>query len=221
MALGTLGRNSALIRKAQDCVILLGPETAAPLTALTTGSGAALVDFATTYSTYVSLGRHTKDDGLTWSHDVNTEDTMSHGVSTPTRRDKTTDVLTLQVALQESKRATFELATGVDLAATTPTAVTGEVSWVKPVTPATIYYRLIALASDGVGTSQYFYARSLPRVSVTNVDDENWSDGEERRTTITFTANVDDVLGYDVKEFWGGPGFRTNLVAMGFPALGS
>lgn len=221
MALGTLGRNSALIRKAQDCVILLAPETAPALTALTTGASADLVDFATTYPTYISLGRHTKDDGLTWSHDIATEDTMSHGVSVPTRRDKTSDILTLQVVLQESKRQTFELAMGLDLSSVTPTATTGEVAWAKPVAPATIYYRLLALASDGVGTSQYFYARSLPRVNVTNIDDEAWSDSTERRTAVTFTSNVDDVLGYDLKEFWGGPGLRTNLAAMGFPALGS
>lgn len=221
MALGTLGRNSALIRKAQDCVILMGPESAPVLTAITEGANANLVDFATTYSAYASLGRHTKDDGLTWSHDIATEDTTSHGVAVPTRRDKTSDILTLQVVLQESKRRTFELAMGIDLSSVTPVATTGEISWVKPVTPATIYYRLIALASDGVGTSQYFYARFLPRVNVTNVDDESWSDSTERRTAVTFTANIDDALGYDLKEHWGGPGLRSALTAMGFPALGS
>lgn len=221
MALGTMGRNSALIRKAQDCVVLIGPDTANAPTTITTGASATLVDLLGTLTGYVSLGRHTKDDGLTWSHDIATEDTMSHGVAVPTRRDKTQDILTLQVVLQESKRATFELALGLDLSTVTPTVTTGEVAWSKPATPATIYYRLLALASDGAGTSQYFYARFLPRAEVTNVDDENWSDATERRTAVTFTANIDDVLGYDVREFWGGPGFRTNLVAMGFPALGT
>lgn len=219
MALTALGRDSANIRKAQDCVILLGPEDADALTAITSTSSATLVDFATTYADYISLGRHTKDDGLTWSRDINTEDTTSHGVVEPTRRDITSDILSLQVVLQEMKRRTMELALNVDLSAITPTATTGELVFTKPTAPATIYYRLIALASDGAGTAQYYYARFLPRVEVSGIDDMVWQESTEIRTAVTFTAHTDDVLGFAVKEFWGGPGVLNNLVRMGFPAL--
>jgi hypothetical protein len=219
MPLPTLGRNSALIRKAQDCVILLGAEDAPLITAITAGASAALVDFPTTHSAYISLGRHTKEDGLNWSRDINAEDVMSHGVSEPTRRDKTSDVLSVQVQLQETKKRTMELAMGVDLSAVTPTAVTGEISFIKPTAPSTIFYRLLALASDGVGTAAYYYARLLARVSVSAIDAQVWSEASELRTPITFTAHLDDVAGFAVKELWGGPGLRSNLVAMGFPAV--
>lgn len=218
MPLPTLSRNSALIRKAQDCVILLAPETAPLITSITTGASSALVDFATTYAAYISLGRHTKEDGLSWNRDISVADTASHGVSEPTRRDITGDVLTLQVQLQETKRRTMELAVGADLSAVTPTATTGEISYIKPTAPSTIYYRLLALASDGVGTSAYYYARFLSRVNVTAIDALVWSEENEIRTPITFTANLDDVAGFAVKEFWGGPGLKAALVSMGFPA---
>lgn len=218
MPLPVLGRLSSNIRKAQDCVILLAPYSAAAITAITTGSSSALVDFATTYAPYISLGRHTKDDGLTWSRDINTEDTMSHGVSEPTRRDITSDVLSLQVVLQEKKRQVMELELGVDLSSVTPTATTGEISFSKPGSLSTIYYRLLALASDGAGTGAYYYARFLPRVNVSSIDDQVWGETQEIRTALTFTANVDDVVGTSVKEFWGGPGLKANLVNMGFPA---
>jgi hypothetical protein len=219
MPLPILGRNSALIRKAQDCVILIADETAPLITEITAGASSALVDFATLHDEYVSLGRHTKEDGLSWNRDISTEDVFSHGVATSVRRDVTEDVLTLEVALQESNLRTMELALGADLSAVTPTAVTGEVSFVKPTAPSTRYYRLLALASDGVGTGAYYYARMLPRVNVSAVDTQVWSETEELRTPVTFTVNPDDVAGFPVKELWGGPGFRANLVPMGFPAL--
>ena len=218
MPLPTLGRNSGLIRKAQDCVILLGPENAALITTITTGASSALIDFATAHSSYISLGRHTKEDGLNWSRDINAEDVTSHGVSEPTRRDMTSDVLSLQVQLQETKKRTMELAFGVDLTPVTPTATTGEIAFIKPAAPSTIFYRLIALASDGAGTSTYYYARLLARVSVSSIDAQVWSETSELRTPVTFTAHLDDAAGFAVKEFWGGPGWKANLVAMGFPA---
>lgn len=218
MPLPTLGRNSALIRKMQDCVILLAPEATAAITSITTGASSALVDFTTVHSAYKSLGRHTKDDGLVWGRDINAEDTFSHGVSEPTRRDITQDIMTLQVVLQESQRQTMQLEFGADFSALTPTATTGEIALTKPVAPSTINYRLLALAADGAGTGAYYVGRFLPRVSVTSIDEVVWNETEEKRTSVTFTAYVDDVLGYSAREMWGGPGLKANLVAMGFPA---
>jgi hypothetical protein len=127
--------------------------------------------------------------------------------------------MTLQVVLQESQRSVLELEFGADFSAVTPTATTGEIALVKPASPSTINYRLLALAADGAGTSSYYVGRFLPRCSVTNVAEKAWQETQEVRTSITFTAYIDDVLGYSAREMWGGPGVKNNLVAMGFPAL--
>lgn len=219
MGLETITRRASLIRKALDAVVLIAPITSPAVTSITTGAGGDLVDFATVHNTYVSLGRHTKDDGLAWSNNVETSDVMSHGATEPTRRDITTDTIDLQVGLQETRRQTLELVNRVDLSAVTPTATTGEIDFNKATTPQTTYYRILALGQDGFGTDRIYFARFLPRAMVSSIDSQTWSDSGELRYPVTFTATVDDVLGYSMREMWGGPAWQTALTDMGFPAL--
>jgi len=216
MPLSAITRNSGLIRKAQDAVIMLGPSTAPEITSITSGASPTLnaIDPA-----YVSLGRHTKDHGLVWNRDIKNDEVFSHGVSDAVRRDITSDVMSVKVTLQESKLMTLQLALNADLSTVVPTPVTGEVYFRRPTTPSTTYFRLLALAQDGAGTSTYYYARFLPRVLVSDVNAQSWSETTEIQVDVTFTATVDDALGYAVSELWGGPGLQAALPAMGFPPI--
>lgn len=218
MGLDTITRRAANIRKSLDAVVLIAPIASDPVTSITTGASSDLVDFSTINADYISLGRHTKDDGLSWSRDINTSDVTSQGAVEPTRRDITTDTVTLQVSLQETKRQTLELVNSVDLSALTPTATTGEVDFNRSTTPQTNYLRLVALGQDGFGTNRIYFARFLPRAMVSGVDAQVWSDTNELRYVVTFTATVDDILGYSLREMWGGPGWKATLTDMDFPA---
>ena len=46
-----------------------------------------------------------------------------------------------------------------------------------------------------------------------------WSDGDEAWVRqMTFTSFKDDVAGFSVRHYFGGPGWAAMLEAMGFPA---
>lgn len=216
MSIATLAaRQSKLIRKALDAVVFAAPTSAAAVTAITTGAGAALVTLPTEYG---SLGHHTEDDGINWTREVDTADVRSHGSSEPTRRDITSDVTGLVVLAQETKLQTMEMFHNVDLSAVTPDATTKEIAFNRSSQPATRYYRLLALAQDGAGADTIYFARFCPRASITEFADQPWTKGDEVRWPLTFTAYVDDDLGYSIREMWGGPGIAALIDDMGFGA---
>jgi hypothetical protein len=216
MSIATLAaRQSKLIRKALDAVVFAGPSTAAAITAITTGAGAALVTLPTEY---VSVGHHTEDDGINWTRSVDTADVRSHGSAEPTRRDITSDVTGLVVLAQESKLATMEMFHNVDLSTVTPDATTSEIAFNRSSQPATRNYRLLALAQDGAGADTIYFARFCPKASITEFADQPWTKGDEVRWPLTFTAYVDDDLGYSIREMWGGPGIAALVDDMGFGA---
>lgn len=216
MSIATLAaRQSKLIRKAQDAVVFAAAASADPVTAITTGAGATLVTLPAGYG---SLGHHTEDDGVNWSREVDTADVRSHGSAEPTRRDITSDVTGLVVLAQESKLLTMEMYHNVDLSAVSPDATTKEITFNRSSQPATRYYRLLALASDGGGADEIFFARFCPRASISEYADQPWTKGDELRWPLTFTAFVDDDLGYSMREMWGGPGIAALVDDMGFGA---
>lgn len=208
-------RQQKLIRKAQDAVILAAAQDAEEITAITTGESADLMPLPAGYQ---SLGHHTEDDGVNWTRDVESEDVRSHGSAEPTRRDITSDVTGLTVLAQESKLITMEMFHNVDLSGVTPDATTSEINFTRARTPSTRYYRLLSVASDGAGADTIYFARFCPRASITDYAEQPWTKGEELRWPLTFTAYVDDTLGFAMREFWGGPGLKDLLPDMGFTA---
>jgi hypothetical protein len=208
-----LASNQALIRKALRGAIFLGPEDATVITAITSG---ATADPVALDADYEDAGYITKDDGATWSRDIETSDTMSWGTFEPTRRDITSDVTGLQWTMQETKRLSLELYYGVDLSALVPDATTGEISFVQAVGPNTKYRRALAIMADGVGADAWYIGRFCPRMAITTVAEQQWQDGQETRYGVTGTAFVDPVLGFSVRHFIGGPGAKANAEEMGF-----
>ncbi|GAY12036.1 hypothetical protein [Pseudonocardia sp. N23] len=209
-------RQQQLIRKALNGGIWTAASSAAAPAALTSGAGADPVALPVGYS---DVGYITKDDGASWSRDMDTSDTTSWGAFEPTRRDITSDVTNLKFTMQETKRQSLELYYGVDLSSVTPTAVTGEVAFNQASANTTIYRRFYAIMADGVGADAVYIGRFCPRMSVTTVDDQAWTDGSELQYPVTGTAFVDPTLGYAVRHFFGGPGWAAQLEAAGFPAL--
>jgi hypothetical protein len=214
MSIGTLAaRQQKLIRKAQDAAIFCAPDDATAISAITTGASGDLITLPTAWR---SLGHHTESDGINWTRDVNSDDVRSHGSSEPTRRDISSDVTGLVVLAQETKLLSLELFHNVDLSAITPDATTKEVAFNRSRVPATRYWRLLAVASDGAGADTIYFARFCPRASITDYAEQPWTKGDELRYPLTFTAYVDDDLGYAMREMWGGPGITSLLSDMGF-----
>jgi hypothetical protein len=214
MPLGTLAnRQKKLIRKAQDAAIFAAPPTAAPVSTITTGTSGTLITLPPAWR---SLGHHTEADGIKWSRDVKSDDVRSHGSAEPTRRDITTDTTGLVVLAQETKLLTLEMFHNIDLSTNSPDATTKEVTFNRSATPSTRYYRLLSIASDGAGADTIYFARFCPRASITNYAEQSWTKQDDLRYSLTFTAFVDDDLGYAMREMWGGPGIGPMLSGMGF-----
>lgn len=204
-----------LIRKALDCAIIVAPTSAAVPTAFTTGATGVLSALPTGYK---GLGYVTKDDGLTWSRDVAAEEVTSYGSVTPTRRDMVSDSTTVSFTCQETKLAVMQEFYGVDLSAVTPTASTGELGFSQPLSPSSGYTRLIAIAQDGVGTDTVYVIKILPRAQLSEVGEQTWNDSGAIGYPLTYTATPDNTLGYAVRHVFAGPGWKSRLVAAGFPA---
>ncbi|MBP2341122.1 hypothetical protein JOF41_007376 [Saccharothrix coeruleofusca] len=204
---------TALIRKALAGAVFLAPLSSTLPATLTTGASSALATLPTGYE---DLGLISKDNALTWSRDIETNETTSWGFADPTRRDIVSDVTGLQFTAQETKLRTLELYEGVDLSAVTPDATTGEVAFSRPLRPATRYYRAFAIAVDGDGTDAIFIGRLLPRAMVSERGEQTWTDSGEIAYQMTLTATPDTTAGYSIRHFFGGPGWKSLLASMGF-----
>jgi hypothetical protein len=204
--------DDALIRKGLQGSIFVKPwvDGDTEITALTDATGLLAIPTG-----YTDVGRITKDQGATWTRDVETADVTSLGATQPTRRDITADVRGLQFTMQESKRQVFELYEGQDLSGVTYDA-NGNVSWDTPDRPANIYYRVLALFKDGDGADARYFAKWLPRVQVTDRGEQVWNEESEIQYSVTLTGFVDAAFGTALRNLRASS--TANMAAEGFTA---
>lgn len=164
------------------------------------------------------LGWVSKSDGLTFSSDNETSDVESWGALEPTRSDITKDVTSAQFTCQETNKKVLEMYYNVDLSAVLPEVDTGEIAFNQATEPATTYRRMLFLSKDGAGTREIYIAKLMPRANVSAKSDQNWNSDDAMVYGMTVSAKVDDDLGYAVRHLFGGPGWKSQLVKMGFPA---
>jgi hypothetical protein len=205
-----IDRNAALVRKPLSFAIFMAPYATTLPSTLTTGASSLPEALP---AGYIDVGLLDKDAGASWTRDINNSDVTSVGQVEPSRRDIVSDITGLTFTAQESKKINMELAFNVSLTAVSGDATTGEVAFNQANQPTTTYYRLFAIAADGQGTDAVYFARSLPRVTVTEVAEQAWKDDEALTYGITVTAFTDPVTGYSVRHFWGGPGWKAHLGA--------
>jgi hypothetical protein len=212
-------RQNELIRKALDGSVFIAPTTAADIAAITTYTAATTtepekIELAALPADYKDAGYITKDDGVSWSVDVDTSDTTSMGAAEPTRRDIVSKVTGMGFTMQETNKRTLELYHGRSIGAAD--ANSGEVTFDDPSRPATVHYKVLSLHKDGEGADAIYIARFLPRCSVTDISEQTWSESDEIRYGVTLTAYTDSTLGTSVRHFFGGPGWKALLTKMGF-----
>lgn len=208
--------NSDLIRKMLDAVVLVAPMSVEVPAAFTMGTGAALQALP---AGFVPIGWVTKDDAYTWSRDTEMSETTSHGSTEPTRRDITSDVTGLQFTAQETSKTVLELSNNIDMTGITPTAITGELAFNRSVQPVTRYYRLVAIGQDGGGDDTFYNIIVLPRAMISEYGEASWSDESELTYPMTWSATPDPTLGYSYRQILAGPGAKSRMEAMGFPAV--
>lgn len=205
-------KQAELIRKVQAAAIFFAPiATAIPASFTSTASA----DLTTLPVGWVDIGLVTKDDAYTWSREVEMAETTSHGYVDPTRRDITSQVSSLAFTAQETKLKTLEVYHGLDLAAITSDATTGEWGFSQPLQAGTKYWRVLSIGRDGVGTGAIYIIRILPRAILSEPGEQQWSDETELQYPMTLTATPDSTLGYSIRYVFAGPGWKSLITAMG------
>jgi hypothetical protein len=207
--------NASLIMKSLEVGVFVAPYSAPSITTLTDSTDKLLTALPTGWSDLGWLS----DDGAQFSSDISTSDITGAGSVTPLRSDITGDTTTLQVACLETNMQSIGIYTSTDMTAVTPDSTSGEVSIAKPTRPASKFYRVLAIGVDFVdGSGEYYVARFLPRAKVTDKDDQAYQSSDDSPVTwsVTFTAEVDSVLGTSEKYLFGGPGWFAKLADMGF-----
>lgn len=220
LAVGVLRVESALVGSASSVKVVSGGGTVLANLFVTAGqSGVGNdggVDLAPLPVGYDDLG-WLSGDGAAFSRDVSTSEVTSWGSVSPTRTDITSDTTTMSVTAQETKLLTIGLATGVDLSALVPDPNTGEFSVAKPSRPKSKSYRVLSLSVDNGDAGEIYIARFLPRAKVTGYSEQSFGSGDDPVTWgVTFTGEEDSDLGYSERWIFGGPGWKSLLVDMGF-----
>lgn len=209
-------RHTDLIRKALEGSVFFAPSTTALPTALTDGSGSALIQLPTGASGWTDVGWCDQKTGATWGAKTTNSDVTSWGSVEPTRRDIVTVDRTLKFIAQETNRQSLGLKLRVDLTSSTLDSVTKELAVAAPPRPALTYWRAFGIFQDGSGSDSIYIARLCPRVAVTDVGDEVWSPDGVATSEVTMTAFMDSAAGYAMKYFFGGPGWASRAAEMGW-----
>lgn len=212
-------KQAELIRKATDGSAFIAPVTADAIVSLTayTAGPPPVIDLAPLPVNYDDLGWLTSE-GVQFSRDVSNSEITSWGSISPTRTDVVSDTTTMTVTAQETKLLTIGLATGADLSALTLNAQTKELSIAKPARPKSKHYRVLSLMVDQGDGGEIYMGRFLPRAKVTGYAEQSYSGGDEAVPWgVTFTGEVDSVLGYSERWLFGGPGWAALATKMGFP----
>lgn len=207
------GAQAKLIRKALGGLILVAPEDAEVPEKIFTGAN-TFADFATLG--YKPLGWLTKGDGINFTRETEQAEVESFGAQEPTRIDFTKDVTSAAFKCQETNRQVLEMYHGVDLEGVTVDKTTGEFAFSSPDVPEAIYRRLIYIAKDGNGDDAKYIIKVMPRGIVSEVQEQAWSSESELASGLTVKATRDDVLGYSVRNVFGGTGFLKLAEDMGF-----
>lgn len=209
-------KKTQLIRKITSASLFMASTAVAVPASMTTTATAEVLALPVGWG---EIGLVTKDDGYTWGRETEMSEVTSHGFVDPTRRDILSTANTVGFTAQETSKRNIELFRNVDLTSAVPTAITGEIAFSEPLAPTTRYYRMFAIGADGIGAERIYVGTLYPRAMVSEFGEQTWSDEEALVYPYTLTATPDTTVGYSVRHFFGGPGWRSLLVAMGFPAV--
>ncbi|QWS68132.1 major tail protein [Gordonia phage VanLee] len=204
--------HNELIRKTLRGFICIAPTSVPAISAITQTADSLLVPFVG----HERLGNVSKRSGLTFQRQTEQSEVDSWGQAEASRTDKTKDVNNVTFECQETRRPVLETYYDLDLRQISADPVTGEVQFAQPTTLRTIYRRIFFLGADGYGEDEIYIGRSMPRWTVTSVADQSWGEENPLAYGITGSAKVDSRLGYSVKHFFGGPGWKTLLREAGF-----
>lgn len=165
---------------------------------------------------YQCVGHLAKGDGITFGRETEQSEVESFGEADPTRIDITKDSNSATFKCQETNKTVLEMYYNKDLSDIKVDPDTGEISFVNDAQPDARYRRVIYVAKDGNGDQAKFIIRVMPRATVSEVQEDQWSNEAELAYGMTMKATRDEDYGYSVRYVYGGPGMQNLYEAMGF-----
>ena len=209
--------NAGAIRKYTRAVVLVAPMSADPIEKITAdseeNSGTPTLKIPEAYK---PVGLIKKDGGIEFSAERDISDVESLGYAAPTRRDILKEDQSITFTPHETNKLVAGLYNGLDLTGVKPDRTTGEVVYQKPTTPPALYYRVLIIGADGVGTGQFFKAWFVPRGMITETDSTSMSAEDEAQYPMTLAATPDPKLGFAVQIHEAGAGFKAEAAALGW-----
>ncbi|MFE7624625.1 phage tail protein [Streptomyces sp. NPDC057509] len=205
---------TSLIRKALRYAIFAADTTADAVTAPLDPAGV----LQTLPDGYLPVG-YTTTDGVTFSGDLSTSDVESGQSASPTRSDVETDIRTAQWVPQETNAAAVAMYENLPLsgADALPEIGTAAWTWSRPLTPPTLYRRLLFVAEDlnKLTGEPLYIIRHFPSALRSGREDEQWTRTVEIARGVTYQAYVDEAVGTDVVTWIDGPGWRSLAAGSG------
>lgn len=211
--------NADLIRRGKKAAAFVAPYATAIPTAYTAGGVSSAPVTLADLTGFKPVGLLRKDDGIAMARNRETSQVMAVGFPAAVREDVTTDEFTASVTALETHKLVIEQYLGVDLTGIVPDTNTGEVRFPQPTDAALIKSRWLFIAQDGVGVDRIWWGRMFPAGTVSETDDQNMAEPDGSWTwPMTIKSNIDTTAGTNVIHFFGGPGVKSRLTAMGFAA---
>lgn len=203
---------ASLIRKAQGGFIITAPmDVEVPEKVMATPT--TFIDFAALG--YVPLGWLAKGDGINFAREVETSETESFGAQEPTRVDITSDSTSSSFVAQETNKQVLELYHNVDLSGVEADK-NGEVVFENEKVASTRYRRFIYIGKDGSGDDTIYITKVMPRGTITDPQEQSWSNEDALAYGMSVSATSDEELGFAVRHHFSGPGWIKLLESMGF-----
>jgi hypothetical protein len=211
--------NRDAIFNAKSVAVFVAPMTVAMPTALTTGgTSAPTVPVTLSELTgFEPIGLLRKDDAVGRSRDRETSTVEAVGYDDPVREDVTTDAMSAKIVCLETRKSTIEKFLNIDLSGVTPNANTGEVSFPHVTVGKLTPYRWLFIGQDGTALDRSWIGWGFAAGIVSEVDDQTLGGTDDPwMWPMTIKSQLDTTLGYGVRSYFSGPGWKSRLTALGF-----
>ncbi|MGS2809395.1 phage tail tube protein [Nocardia sp. MW-W600-9] len=205
----------SLIRKPLAGAVLLAPLSTEVPDKFTDTAG-ALIDLKA--AGFESLGHISKEGAPTFTPETETSEVEAWGLLESARTDIISRNTTIKWKGQETHKKNLELYHGRDLSTVKFDAASGETEFTDPTDPSIVYHRAVFLSVDGAGANAIYIIKFAPKLVVTEVDEQGWSQENAVEYGITARAKIDETEGYALKTVFAGPGWKALATKAGFAA---
>jgi hypothetical protein len=188
---------------ALNCAVLLAPYTVDPVLTLESATDGGL----DVPAEYLSVGHFEKKAGVTLTNKIDSTDIEAYGEPEPIRTIISKRTTSFDFSMYQNQKNVLELFWAADFSGVTASDFGGIVLEAPPV-PKNIYYRAIIVGLDDRNDREIWPYWLLPKVKLSDVDNQKLNDDGVIEYHPTLTAFKDGTTGYSVAQGFAGPGWR-------------